>query len=439
MKLFGIALAAMAVATLGGAAQAAPKEDKTKAQGMAEAPAVIQAAGLACTLADARFIAKNTDKATKVDSSYYEVNCSEGGGYVLVGKSDGSKPGAFTCLETGQPRPDGKPSGLECKLPGNADALAGMRPFVTKAGVPCEIEKARSIGAGAKAAYFEIACKGGAGYIMSTSSPPNPAQDVAMQSCLLYEPGGNVSCTLTDRAAQLAIIDQLAAQSDKNCAIKDKRYVLSTKDGSNYFEASCQDGKGYMFQQGADGKLARAIDCAQAEFVGGGCTLTDARAAQTEQAGLYTRLAKKGGFDCDVAKYGMLPAQVSGVEVVELQCSNRPDGAIAEFGANTAKFHNCVLAEFAGYRCSFTKKEPYYPGLTQHLVKFGKGSCQVSDVRGIGTTDTDGYLEVACSDGLPGWVLVFPKGTDQPKELLSCVQAKGVGGGCKLPTNVTKK
>jgi hypothetical protein len=93
-----------------------------------------------------------------------------------------------------------------------------------------------------------------------------------------------------------------------------------------------------------------------------------------------------------------------------------------------------------GYRCSFTKPDAAFPRLTADLKGLGKGSCTVSGSRIIGQTATQGFVEVACSDGLPGWVMAYPLGqtTPKPAELLSCLQAKGVGGGCKLPTNTTK-
>ena len=53
----------------------------------------------------------------------------------------------------------------------------------------------------------------------------------------------------------------------------------------------------------------------------------------TEQAGLYSRLATKAGFACTVGKYAMFPSKAR-EEVVELQCSNRPDGGVAVFDAD---------------------------------------------------------------------------------------------------------
>jgi hypothetical protein len=448
MRPFAIGLsAALAVAILVPAAViSAPKEEKGKPAidakareaGMKEAPALIQASGAGCTVSDARFIGE--DK--KAGAKYYEVACNEGMGFAMIAKKDVA-PQVYTCLESSQPGPDGKVGGLACVLPGNANPGAGLAPYVKKGGVTCDIENTRAIGSGAKNSYFEVACKGGAGYVIQTVSPLNISGEVTVNSCLLYEEGGNVSCKLTNRQTQLAIVDTLngaAKAAGTACDIKDKRYILSTKV-DNYYEVACQDGKGYVFQQtAATGAFARAIPCAQAGFVGGGCTLTDAVAALTEQAGFYGKLSAKAGFPCDVEKYGMLPTNDPKKEIVELKCKGNDTGAIAVFTATGGTVYDCVTAELNGFRCSFTKKDTQYARLTKDLVGFNKASCQVSDARIIGATDTEGFVEVACSDGLPGWVLGYPIGVSKPaaKEFLSCAQAKGIGGGCKLPTNKVK-
>src|SRR6185437_9673953 len=109
-----------------------------------------------------------------------------------------------------------------------------------------------------------------------------------------------------------------------------RRYVLTTTTGSNFYEVACDNGRGYMIEENGKGELARMVDCSKADFVGGGCTLTDSRAAETEQAALYSKLATKSGFNCDVAKYAVLPT-TGPKEIIELQCKNRPDGGIGVF------------------------------------------------------------------------------------------------------------
>lgn len=405
---------------------------KNKERGLAEAPALIGSTGIKCSMADARLIGE--DKKTK--QAYYEVACNEGLGYILAGAVGESPATAFTCLAAAAAPAES--AGVRCELPANASPTAGLAPFIQKAGRVCEIDQARYIGQGQKNTYFEVACKGGAGYVMVTGWPPDPAGEVQMNTCLVYEEGNTLFCQLTNRAAQLAPVDALVAKAGKACTIKDRRYILtSSKDASNYYEVACQDGKGYVVQESSTGELARILDCASADFIGGGCTMSDSRAALTEQAALYTKLASNAGFKCDVGKYATLPTQ-GAREVIELACKNREDGAIAIFTGSGGQIYDCVRSELEGYRCSFTKKEVVFPKLSADLDKLGKGSCEVSDARAMGKTSDEGFVEVACADGLPGWVIGYPNNSANAKEVLSCLQAQSFTSGCKLATNKRK-
>lgn len=448
MKIIRIGLAAvlalvvMAPATMVSAAKkpAAPVagsiDPKSREKGMADTPAFITAAGVNCALSDAVWIGE--DK--KTGQSYYEIACSTGMGGVLLVKKDDPKPSYYPCLETSKPGADGKPGPLACKLPGNADPVQALAPFVAKSGVACTIDKARSIGASAKNTFFEVSCQGGYGYIMVASYPASADAEVKANTCLAYDdPGGNLYCQLTSRETQLAMVDQLAAASGKSCTVTGKRYILSALNGSMYFEVACGDGKGYVLERASNGSLARAIDCANAPG-GAECTLTDAREAKTEQAGLYTRLAGKVGFPCQVEKYALFPSRVARTEVVELKCSDRPDGGVAVFTADGGKVYNCIVAELQGFACSFTPRAASLVKINADMRTMGKGSCVANDARIIGKTEAgDGYIEVSCADGLPGWVLSYPANSDTAKEALSCKQASGIGGGCKMPTNKIAK
>jgi hypothetical protein len=411
-----------------------------RAQGMKAAPALITAASLPCKLADARFLGQAPDPKTKKDVKYYEVACTGGIGYVLLDHGKDAPPGWVSCLDQARTDALGRPNAVACYLPGNLDWKAAITPFVAKAKSPCTVADVRGIGHSDKQSYFEVACTNGHGYILTTTSPPNPDQPSALVPCLnATDPSSPVSCKLVTQASQLALIDQLAAQSGKNCEVTNRRYMITTEDMSNYYEIACKDGKGYVLHETADGKLAETIPCTLADRIGDGCTLTNSRAAETEQLGLYSNLAKKAGFACDVSKYGPIPADVKGYEVVELACQNRADGAVAMFPADASKpahVYNCAISELAGYRCSFSKPDAAYPSLTDALKKVGKSSCVVSDAKVLGTTpDKMGYVEVACADGNPGFLLSFSLDTMAPKDATACSFAKDMFGGCKLPEN----
>jgi hypothetical protein len=137
-----------------------------------------------------------------------------------------------------------------------------------------------------------------------------------------------------------------------------------------------------------------------------------------------------------------LPCRLAGKEVVELACSNRPDGGIAIFSARAGDpsvIYDCARSELEGYRCGLSKPAAAYSKLTADLKTLGKTTCQVSNARAVGVTaDRRGYMEVACADGLPGYMIEYSVAPLAPKTTVACSDAKGISGGCTLAGNVKK-
>lgn len=438
MRALGLGFAAaLIVATMASTAFARDSDispDQRKA-GMKAAPALVAAAQLPCTVTDARLMGEGTGP-DKVKTTYYEVACKEGLGYVLAAKEKNPVPTAYDCVVMATPGPDGKPNPSACKLPANADPAAGLTPVMAKTGRACSVDKARYIGSSAEQSFYEVACHEGGGYILQWPKAPGATPVASM--CLAFGPDSNVKCELTPPEQQMAVVDQLAAASGKNCQVKNRRYLGSTPDHDDFFEIACADGKGYMLEADSTGKLKQAVDCAKAQNIGGGCTLTDVRQAMTEQDNLYSDLAKKAGFDCKVSKYADFPPAADGAEVVELACSNRPDGGVGYFPTKGQPIvWDCLRAETEGYKCSFSPTSALYDKLSSQLKARNKGSCVVNGARAYGrTTAGADLIEVACADGGPGWVVEYQPGSNTPSELLNCAQAAQTGGGgCQLPTN----
>lgn len=433
----GLATAALALALGTVAAVSASKKEEAalaaaRTQGMAEAPAVAQAAGIACQVTDARFVGKMSDPKTKAVTNFYEIDCDRGVGFVLQAPA-GAKPSAFTCIEANSTQPDGKPPSLPCKLPGNANPLADLTPLLTKAGVSCTPDGARGIGQTVRNTFLEVSCQGAVGYVLQAEAPANPDGAVVANDCLVFDANdGNIKCTLHDAAYRLAVVDRYAAAANNGCVVKDRRYIGVSQAGAAYYEASCQDGKGYIYKT-EKGELAQTTSCEKAMGLLGGCSLTDAKEAQTAQAGLYSNLAKKAGFDCQVSKYAPFPSP-AGRDVVELACGNRPDGAVGIFTtkAELTQVVDCARAPIVGYRCSFSKPEASHKAVTADLKKMGKSECEVSAVRLLGKTATGTtYLETACADGLKGYILEYKSEPLAPVNAIGCAFSKD----CVLPGN----
>jgi hypothetical protein len=437
-RRIGLVVALIAAALLPGAAMAQKKpaaiNEADRKAGMAEAPAAAQSAGLSCQVSDARKIGqtKGDKKAGTPDTNFYEVACGTGMGFVLSAPV-GAAATPINCLEANRPGPDGKEASIACKLPANADPKAALAPVLAAGKVQCTPTAARGIGSSKTNSFTEVACQEGPGYVVITDLKLDPAQKVEAQNCLSFDDAeGNVKCTLSDKATRLAIVDKLASQAGKNCQVKDRGFLGASTDGSNFYESSCQDGKGYVYKVSTAGALVQTVDCGQAASMLGGCKLTDSRQAASEQAGLYTKLAKAAGSNCDVDRYAIFPTSGK-EEVVEMVCKDGK-GAVGIFPATGAgKVVDCGHAPVAGYQCSLSKDmKSAYASLTADLKKFNQMSCDVSASRLAGKTkEGTTLLEVACADGLKGYVIEYNPDLTA-KASVGCALA----GGCKLPGNV---
>jgi hypothetical protein len=449
MKRIGILIAAMAVMFAGQAMAAKapaaneppPIDKKMRDTGMAEAPAVVQAAGISCQVKDAYLINTVEDKKAKTKTSFYEVACNNGLGYVVQQAPD--KAAAFDCLSiNGQAADDaaaGKPGSLTCRLPDNADPKAGLTPILVSAGSGCTPANARAMGATAAGdAYYEVACSDGSGVVLQTSKAGKPT----VSNCAAFL-GGGTECKLTDKAKITASLATEAAKSGKPCSVSDFRYVGGTSTGSTFYEIACGATPGFMMETSAKGEYAQAIDCAKAQQVAGGCKLTDTTTAETAEIALYTKKAAASGFPCQVNKYVFIGLDKgSNSEVVELACANRPDGAVALFPVDAggkAVILDCLQAGGLGASCKLSKPDALYAKYTGYIAAKKSGSsCKVSGARWLAQTTTkEDLIETACSDGLPGWVVQTAQ-TGNVSTLLTCPEAARAGAACQLPSNTKK-
>lgn len=404
-------------------------------QGMAEAPAAIAAAGVPCQLSDARFVGKVPEdkKAGKGATSYYEVACGTGAMGYVISTTVGGAPTSFTCIEADTTQAGGKAPALPCILPGNADPKAALVAPLKAAGVDCTPTAARAFGQNKTQVFMEVACQQNTGYLVIAPNPFDGSKRVTTQNCLAYDDAdSNVKCTLSSKASRLAVVDTLNAAAKTGCVIKDRRFVGEVQDGSVFYETACQDGKGYMLKASAAGAFTEAYECSKAQALLGGCTLTDARQAATEQAALYTRLAKAAGSNCEVDHYAVFPARGAD-DVVELYCKDgSADVGIFRAGGAKGTVLDCGHALLEGYKCGAAEMPAAYKSLTADLKKFDRNSCDVSDARSAGKSDKGtSFIEVACADGLKGYMIEYK--TDP----LVAVSANGcaIAGGCSLPGN----
>ena len=440
IRSLGLAIAAavmMAAAPLTALAAPAPAApDLTvnadqHTQGKKEAPDALKAANFPCSITDAYYLGSSQtkdDAGKPATMKLYEVVCQGALGQIIQYVPGGTTR-HFDCIAvTGTPN-------IRCRLPGNVDVKATVSSFVTSAGRTCTVSDYRYVGGTpAGDSYYEVGCTGALGFVVKH------AADNSNSALECGESG--LECKFTSaealKAADKAVIEKLVAGSGKTCQVKDSKSLGSVSGGGKGYEVACTDNTGYMLISKADGTLAHAYPCANAENILGGCKLTDAVVAQTQEAATYTKLAKASGFDCAVAKYRFVGVDTKNNEVVELACSNRPDGGVAQFPSDNTPGHvyDCVHAGLFNQSCKLTDPSAVYGRYTQALAAKGKGTCKVSNAHYAGhyAQENTDLIETACSDGLPGWVIEMDA-SGQVKSLMGCKQAAAANAKCVLPGN----
>ena len=443
MKRLGMIVAAVAALVAGQAMAAAkpaappPIDKKARDQGVKEAPAAITAGKVACTMKDAYFVNAATDAKTKVKTTYYEVACNEGMGYLL--ESTPATTRAFDCIAVNYQAAQDPKGGLTCRLPDNANPNAGLIPILAAGGKTCTPSDVKPMGSTADGkSYYEVVCGAGDGAVLETAAGVKPK----VLDCIQFL-GGPSECSLTKKPEIQTRLNTVAAKSGKPCTISDFRYVASDNTtGDNYYEIACGTTPGYIMQASAGGDFKTAIDCTRAQNIAGGCTLTDTSAAAADDIIQYKKLTADSGYKCDVSKYRFLGVdKASNSEVVELACNDHADGAVAKFPLDKggkAVILDCLQAGGLGLSCTLSQPTALFAKYTGAIASKKAGStCKVSGAKWLAQTATTDLIETACSDGLPGWVVSVNK-TGGYGDLLTCGEVTRAGAACQLPTNTKK-
>lgn len=131
----------------------------------------------------------------------YEIACRGALGWIISTGPDG-KPQLNDCLALDTAAlAAGKawPKGLVCSLPDNAAPVAGLKPLAAKASSTCTVANGTFLGGGGDPPIrrYEIACKGGGGYIVDAPAPGSAAP-LSSLSCEEAKTAG-VTCTLADK------------------------------------------------------------------------------------------------------------------------------------------------------------------------------------------------------------------------------------------------
>lgn len=409
-------------------AKAAPSGGLDRERGMKEAPAAVQAARLTCTVTDAAFVG-----VAQGGANVYEAACREGLGFMVTAATATTPAQVVDCIN--QTATAARTPGVQgCRLSGNANPVQGLQPLLTAAGVTCTINNARYLGdtTTTNMARYEVGCANGPGYVLDR--PKAAGVRPTATDCFTASAGGQFQCQYTTRQQSLARFTPLVAQSRRECVVSDARDLgVNTQTQNRLFEIGCQGRPGFLIETAANGSVASTYDCGR--FGNVACQFTAATAAQALNASDYSRLLRAANFDCAVSDFKRIGAeQGTNRDIVEVACSNRPDGAFALLAADPggrSEVYDCLLAPKRQQRCSLTQEEALYPRLNTALAG-QRTKCNVTMTRRMGTTPQgEDWFEFACAEGR-NYVVDY-RGNGVIRQVLTCDKGELVLGGCKLP------
>ena len=408
-------------------------------RGGREAPAAVQAAGVACTITDAAFIGSSsiTVNAAQVVRNAYEVACQDGPGYFVFAAPPGvtAPADAIDCLvvRAGADvlKAQGKPEGPVCRLAGNAQPHLGLRSWVTQAGGACAISNGRYVGdlADKRGSRYEVACGDAPGfYLDRLTGGAKPT----LMSCLAAA-DGDAPCRFTTKAQSLAALAPAVAQSGRSCVVSNARVAgLNPTTQGEVLEIGCQAGPGFFLELNKAGGYVRNTDCGV--IANTPCQFTDDTAARAAMAARYAQRLKTAGYDCTVGNMVRMGTETgSGREIVEVACSNRPDGALALFAVEPGQkteILDCVQAGRVENGCTLTQPSVLYPRLTSGIGTRAPRGCTVTGTRYMGSTPQgETWVDVTCQDGR-SFVIDY-RGAGRVQNVLTCRNAAKILGGCR--------
>ncbi|GAA0867806.1 hypothetical protein GCM10009116_02040 [Brevundimonas basaltis] len=250
---------------------ATPEENRAAAQ------VVLTAAGVTCQVSEATLLG-----VTAEQHSTYEAVCAEGPGYLVVSSTP---PQSFNCLElagqaeTSRLRDPTADVGQQCTLPVNLNPVPVLSAYTRAAGIDCTVDQGVAIGKStAGNLIFEIGCADRDGYWLENAEDgwkATPCWDLALEQ---------ESCRYSTAAESLGAWKTVLAGTDAaDCDVQQARRVGRDAQGLTVYEVKCGGGNGFFARVGATFTAQRVHNCIEAATIAGGCSLTAAAPATSEQ------------------------------------------------------------------------------------------------------------------------------------------------------------
>jgi len=230
------------------------------------AQAAATAAGLSCQVGESALLGTTND-----NNELYEVACVDGAGYILT---TATPPQTFDCLmlaaQAEQMRAQGSeaPANSVCALPVNQNGAVVVASFAREAGVPCQVDAGKALGATPEGnLVYEVGCAGADGYHIEKR-----AQGWSKTDCLQII-GMSLTCQFTTPEEQVAGFHPLLVGTAIDDCDAQRIQLLAQNDTGRFIEVKCASGDGYVAQV-KDNAVTQIYPCDRAQRIGSGCTLT---------------------------------------------------------------------------------------------------------------------------------------------------------------------
>jgi hypothetical protein len=242
---------------------AAPNLEQVKAA----AQALATATNSGCTIAEATLRGESPEK-----QSVYEATCTSGPGFILIGSTP---PQAVDCVilsgqaDISRSRDPAADVGLQCEMEPNKNVLAVVTGYATQAGVACTVDQGSSVGKSAEGnVIYEIGCTGTDGYwLEKTATGWTTTECMKLMS-------RSATCKYTTPVEQAATLKKwFEGSAAAPCDVAQARFMGSNANGS-FYEAKCVAGDGLIVRFDTAMAVQQVYPCAEAQRIGGGCTLT---------------------------------------------------------------------------------------------------------------------------------------------------------------------
>jgi hypothetical protein len=276
---------------LGGAAaqSGTPAERATSPAAQAkvrlQSEKVAKALQLSCQISSARLVVAGRSKAKgkEVESTVYEVACSNGAGYLIEVQGQ-DKPLGISCLAAEGARAadaaQGKETKFICSLPQNKDVKAMVGALMKGAGTTCDVRDIRWFGRSeaTESEYTEAVCDDGRGFLLRSPSPGS-ATPIQVVGCAEAARQG-LECRLTDSGSAEALptldaFKMALARNGVTCNIDRIRQVGQEQVRKRYVvEYACagqSSGRVAFIPLEGNSYAYEAVDCAAAVLKGVAC------------------------------------------------------------------------------------------------------------------------------------------------------------------------